>query len=190
MLLKKSRVIRGYHKSHVTKEMRKAIMKRSFYKNKVNQTGDFHYKKLYKKQKKIIVNLNRRAKQTFFQKLGTGSGDFWNACKPFFSNKSLKREKIALLDDSSNNLILDDSKVASVFNTFFINISRDLNIEPWETCLEQLGEDLETPDDIDLVLRKFANHPSISRVIHAMKIRDDVFSFSRMLSQLLSIGRF
>ena len=82
-----------------------------------------------------------------------------------------------MLDDSSNNLILDDSKVASIFNTFFINISRDLNIEPWETCLEQLGEDLETPDDIDLVLRKFANHPSI-RVIHSMKNRDDVFSFS------------
>ena len=48
---KKSRVIRGNHKPHVTKEMRKAIMKRSFYKNKVNQTGDFHYKKLYKNQK-------------------------------------------------------------------------------------------------------------------------------------------
>ena len=150
-------------------------------------TGDIKYKILYKKQKNFIVNLNRKAKQTYFQNLGTGSKDFWIACKPFFSNRFLQREKITLLD-SNSILMTDDSVVASIFNSFFINISQNLNIKPWETSPAQVETNLESLDDIDVMLRNFADHPSI-RGILSMGKSSNVHSFSFSHVEPLTVYR-
>ena len=46
----------------------------------------------YKKQRNLVVRLNKEAKHTFFDSLDTSkdSKSFWDNCKPYFSNKSGK----------------------------------------------------------------------------------------------------
>ena len=53
----KKRTVRGNQKPHMSKVLRKAIMVRSYYKNKANKTGNLLYKTLYRKQKNYVVNL-------------------------------------------------------------------------------------------------------------------------------------
>ena len=152
-----SRVIRGNHKPHLTKAMRKAIMKRSYYKNKGNKTGDAHFVSLYKRQGNFIVNMKRSAKQSYFRSIGTSSKDFWSLCKPFTA-----REKIALLDSENGDLITNDNQVSSIYNEFFVNITSSLDIKPWETnsdLSQQSGS--ESVDDIGSIMRKFEDHPSV-----------------------------
>ena len=84
----------------MTKALRKAIMVRSFLKNRA-KTGNPLDQNLYRRQK----NLNRKAKRNHYRDLGTSS-DFWKSTKPFSSKKSQKLEKIFLLDDS--NRLIDD----------------------------------------------------------------------------------
>ena len=85
----KKRVMRGNNKPHMSKLLRKAIMKRSRLKNIYNKTkndGDFID---YKKQRNYVVNLNRQSKRQFFEKIETDESNstknVWSACKLFFS---------------------------------------------------------------------------------------------------------
>ena len=50
----------------MTKELRKAIMKRSYYKNKYNTCRENIYLELYKKQRNLIVKMNLKCQAGFF----------------------------------------------------------------------------------------------------------------------------
>ena len=118
----KKRTIRGNQKPHITKALRKAIMVRTFYKNKAKTTGNTKFKALYRKQRNFIVNLNRKAKRKYFRDLGT-SPNFWKSAKPYFSEKVQNHEKIFLLENSNtpNKLIDDEATIARIFNDYFVN---------------------------------------------------------------------
>ena len=73
-------MIRGNHKSFITKNLRKAIMKRSSLKKRANISNNPEIIKLYKKQRNYVVNLSRKVKQEYFQKhmpQGASSMNFW-----------------------------------------------------------------------------------------------------------------
>ena len=55
---KKTKLLRGNHKSHIIKTLRKVIMKRSQLKNKANKTKDPKDILKYKKQRNYVVKLN------------------------------------------------------------------------------------------------------------------------------------
>ena len=74
---KKMKIVRGNHKPHITKQLRKAIMKRSQLKNKANKTKAPDDFASYKKQRNLVVRLNKEAKHTFFDSLDT-SKDYPN----------------------------------------------------------------------------------------------------------------
>ena len=64
-------MVRGNHKPHVNKELRKAIMKRSRLKNKANKT-----KKpigISNLQRNYVVNLNKQAKFEYFSPLNVST---------------------------------------------------------------------------------------------------------------------
>ena len=87
----KMKVVRGNHKSFITKNLRKIIMKRSALKKTANISNNPEITKLYKKQRNYVVNLSRKVKKKYFQKhipQGASSKNFWKFCKPFFSNKT------------------------------------------------------------------------------------------------------
>ena len=59
----KTKVIRGNHKSFITKNLRKATMKRSALKKRANVSNNPEIIKLYKKQRNYVVNLSRKVKK-------------------------------------------------------------------------------------------------------------------------------
>ena len=83
----KMKVIGANHKSFITKNLRKAIMKRSALKKRANISNNPEIIKLYKKQRNFVVNLNRKVKTGYFQKHmphGESSKTFWKFANHFF----------------------------------------------------------------------------------------------------------
>ena len=63
---KKVKILRGNHKPHFNKSLRKAIMKRSRLKNKANRSKDPVDIANYKRQRNLVVFLNSHAKSKYF----------------------------------------------------------------------------------------------------------------------------
>jgi len=130
----KYRYIRGNEKPHVNKVLRKAIMKRSTkLKNvylKSHLSTDWH---AYKNQRNFVTNLNKKTKSIYFQSAAEnpkrGDHNFWKLCKPFLSGHTADRNKILLVQDG--NTISNDADIAGVFNTYFNDITKGLNIKSW-----------------------------------------------------------
>ena len=154
----KEKFIRGNNKPHVTKELRKAIMKRSHLKHVAIKSGCPEDMSLFKKQRNLVINLNKTTKRAFFNKIEPPKSrgkQFWKACKPLFSSKSnTSEDKILLVDN--DKIISDDLKIATVFNTYFSNITHSLNIFHWNSHFKITSE-----DQISSCVIKYNQHPSI-----------------------------
>ena len=123
-------------------------MKRSKFKNKANRTklqGDIAK---YKKQRNLVVKLNRDSKLRYFgnieiSKISKISKPFWNECKPCFSNKHAHGDsKIILVEkeEITNNsnevikkeaLIVKNDEIAKTFNKHFAETVETLNTFEW-----------------------------------------------------------
>ena len=57
---RKTKVLRGYHKTHIDKHLHKVIIKRSKFKNKANRTKLQDDITKYKKQRNLVVKLNNQ----------------------------------------------------------------------------------------------------------------------------------
>ena len=65
----KSMTIRGNNKSHMTKNLRKAMMLRTNLKNTANITKDQEDIRKYRKQRNLVVKMNKIAKREFYTSL-------------------------------------------------------------------------------------------------------------------------
>ena len=82
----------------------------------------------------LVININRKAKKILFDaaNIGSshGSGEFWNICKPFFSNKGNNvNERIILVEEET--VIANDEELAVIFNQYFNTTTNGLNISKW-----------------------------------------------------------
>ena len=156
----KTKVIRRNHKSFITKNLRKAIMKRSALKKRANFSNNPEIIKLYKKQRNYVVNLSRKVKTEYFQKHmphGASSKNFWKFCKPFSSNKTTNfDDKIILVE--KGEVVSKNEEIATHFNNYFNDITKGLNIKKW--CIP---DDL-SDDPLMNAIRKYENHPSIIKI--------------------------
>ena len=169
----KKRLMRGNNKPHITKALRKAIMKRSRLKNIYNRTKNISDYDNYKNQRNFVVNLNKQTKRQFFQKVETEKKDnnktFWSMCKPFFTNKCYSDEIVSLIEDDT--IVQEDHKVAEIFNKYFTTITNSLNIikfKPDYVC-----------NNLEDVIEKFSDHPSILMIRSTMNERSN-FEFSHI----------
>ena len=131
---KKTKILRGNHKPHVSKTLRLAIMKRSRLKNKANKTQLPSDKQNYKKQRNLVTKLNKQFKKEYFDNIeaNTDSRNFWNKCKPYFSNKyDTGDSKILLIENEE--IINESTEVANVFNSYFESVTESLNLFNWAT---------------------------------------------------------
>ena len=82
-------VIRGNHKPHLNKELRKAIMFKSRLKNKANKTKSDVDISAYRKQRNYVVALNQKSKHNYFNNLDVSKRvkSFWKTFRPYFSKK-------------------------------------------------------------------------------------------------------
>ena len=181
----KTKFLRGNQKPHVDKNLRKAIMKRSKLKSKANRTKQIGDVANYKKQRNLVVKLNKKRKTEFFENLETSndSKPFWNKCKPYFSNKHahgnskillIEKEKIALDDNNvveKEKLVVKNDDIATTFNKHFSETVEKLDIFEWPSCKTN-----ENQGELATIVNKFKNHLSIIK-IKSNYIVQEKFSF-------------
>ena len=138
---KKIKFLRGNQKPHVDKNLRKAIMKRSQLKNKANRTKNLEDITKYKKQRNLVVKLNRESKTQYFDNIQTtkNSKPFWDKCKPYFSNKHAHGDSKIILIEKENiiinknevvrkeTLLVNNDEIAKTLNNHFSETVEKLN---------------------------------------------------------------
>ena len=164
----KQRAIRGNNKQHCNKNLRKAMMTRSTLKNKSNKSGKTEDSEKHKKQRNLVVKMNRKAKFDFYRSIEPRSianeKTFWKAVKPMFSNGNPMGEKIVLIEDEV--IISDDAMIAECFNSHFVNITDSLGLDP---MFKQIPNCIELDEKVEVALMKYRNHPSIIAIKHKVR---------------------
>ena len=172
----KTKSIRANNKEHVTKELRKAIMIRSKLKRIKNTSNDPEDDARYKRQRNLVVNMNRKAKKSLFNKNDpkTNSKGFWNICKPMFSEKGgFADERIQLVENGQ--LVSDDDHLAEIFNKFYNSITDRIDIPSWNQgfVTNQTG--------VRAAIEKYENHPSILKIKENISVEERTrFDFSQV----------
>ena len=101
-------------------------MKRSRLKNKANKSGKEEDKRLYNIQRNKVSKLNNKLKKTYFkEKLRKENNvkDFWNYCKPYFTNKGICNDDRIILVEN-DKILNKDSDISETFNNFFVNVKK------------------------------------------------------------------
>ena len=74
----------------------------------------------------------RKTKKNFYKALDEkqvfDSKTFWKNVRPFFSDNGVNSSKITLVE--KNAIVVDKDKIANVMNNYFINITKNLNLNP------------------------------------------------------------
>ena len=167
----------------MTKELRKAIMKRSRLRNNFNKNKSSEANHAYKRQRNFCTSLLRKCQRTFYSNLDpsiiSDNKKFWKVVKPFFSDKVSTTTKITL---SENDEIQDnDAEVAEIFGNFFSNTVLELNVENDENITE---ENNNGTDPIIKAINKYENHPSILKRQESVGDKS-VFLFSTIKEEVI-----
>ena len=94
----KTKFFRANNSPHMSKELRKAIMKRSRLKNVANKTKSPLDISNYKKQRNLVVSLNKKQKKALFNSINLDNKNnksFWKTCKPLFSKLDAIGERVS-----------------------------------------------------------------------------------------------
>ena len=125
----------------MTKQLKKAIMKRSKLRNDFLKDRDDAFQSAYRKQCNLCVTLLRKAKKHYFSKLERklipDNKNFWKSVRPLFSDKITVKEIINLTENE--DILSSDKDMADMFNDYFSNVVQNLNIprgnSVWNTNL-------------------------------------------------------
>ena len=164
--------LRHNNNPFMTKELRKAIMKRSQMKNRYNKNRNYENWYLYKKQSNFCVSLLRKTKRNYFKNVKmqdiTDNKKFWETIRPYFSDKGYNQTKITIVE--KDFIIADEKKIATLMNNYFINITKKLDLKP---------STVSNTSDIDILTKHFDDHISVFKIKEAYSeiLREDNFSF-------------
>ena len=129
------------------------------------------------KSKEICVSLLKKAKKDHFPNLDVNSvldnRKFWQNVKPLFSNK-VKAKTIKLIENDET--IDNEIKIAKIFNEYFVNTVKNLGIL---TEMESATFTENNLIEVEMALKKYKNHPSITAITKRMKnLGNFTFSFN------------
>ena len=120
----KQKYLRSNQGRFMTKDLHKAIMKRSRLRIKFLRDRTNISREEYKKQRNLCVSLFKKAKKDHFTNLDiksvTDNKKFWQAVKPLFSNRVKAKTVIKLVENDT--MIDDESQIAKMLNEYFVNI--------------------------------------------------------------------
>ena len=146
----------------MTKNLRKAIMKRSQLENKYIRNSTVENMNKYKKHKNFCSKLYKKERKKFYSQLDikniTDNKLFWKTMKPFLSDKCTYASKISLVHN--DNVISDDQELADIFNNFLEQALDNLGIQEYQID-HNININSISDDPIDYVIAKYKNHPSI-----------------------------
>ena len=177
----KTKYLRGNEQPFMNKALRKEHMKRTQLLNKYRKYDSEENRIAYKKQRNLCSNLLKRTKKSYFGKLKSSdvsdSKKFWKTVKPLFSDKQISSENITLVEN--NEIVSQDDKLAEMFNSFFSNAVKDLNINYVKhfSSNESFVDDLGYHEDpVYKAIEKYNQHPSILKIKESFQI-ESKFSF-------------
>ena len=105
-------------------------MNRSKLRNRLNKLKTEQTNMEYKKQRNLCTYLLRKAKRDYYSRLDpskiTDNKKFWKVVKPLFCDKNMTSDRITLVE--KGEIFQDEKAVAEMFNDFFSNAVKDLNI--------------------------------------------------------------
>ena len=175
----KKKMVRANHKPYVTKDLRKAIMKRSKLENKFYKNRSAENSRALRKQKNYCNRLYKRERRKYYSQLNlsniTDSKKFWKTVNPLFTDKGGTRNSIVLVKE--DKIISDDSEVAQTFNDFFKTCVSSLDISENRLLLTKTDDTFE-PGSVSEIIKRFENHPSIRAINENIDIISQRFSFS------------
>ena len=169
--------LRANDSPFITKDLRKMIMNRSRCKNIYMKNKNADNWEKYRKLRNECVKLTKRAKKEYFKNINIKSINdnrkFWKIIKPNFANKN-KTQKIILVEN--NEIIKEDKEIAEIFNNYFVNIVKDLNIpEINHSKLSENSSNIDT-EPIDIIIQNFSDHLSILKIKENIN-QIEIFSF-------------
>ena len=156
----REKIVRGNQMPFITKDLSKAIMKRSRLRNNFlkNRTGE--NKTLYTKQRNYCVSLLKKSKKKYFANLNEkdilDNKLFWKTIKPSFSDKVMTRDRIHLSE--KGELVKTELETAEVLNKFFSNIAKNFEISKYSKY-ESFIDNIE--DQTVRAILKYKNHSKI-----------------------------
>ena len=172
----KQKSLRANEKDFMTKELRKAIMKRSYLENRKFELGTVEAIQAFKKQRNYCNRLRKRTRKDYYNNLDlkkiTDNTKFWDIMCPLFSDKGGVRDRIVLVEN--NEIISGSVEVAETFNNYFAGSADSLGITENKLLLNPV---LETDVDVEKCIKKFEYHPSIINIKRHVKV-DVRFNFS------------
>ena len=121
--------------------------------------------------------LNTKAKLEFFNNFDSSqeSKPFWVKCKPYFSNKHSKADTDIILHEKGD-IIFKNKEIANTCNEYFGSIAESLDLHIWTESSFNVPPSYTSDDDIDNILIRFVNHPSIKTIKQNFNITSK-FSF-------------
>ena len=160
-------MLRFDNSAFMTKKLGKEIMKLkllksriNFNKNRINKNRNHKNWCKYKTQRNYCQNLLRKSKKykcswhTWY--LVTDNKSFWKSVNPYFSNKGLSSNKIALEKSVENDAIITNDRVISkTIKIFFINTTKKLNLKSFKNSSD---------NDMNHITSVFKNHVSIWKI--------------------------
>ena len=165
----KKKKVRYNNSPFMTKDLRKAIMNISRFKNKFCKNKSPENWELFRRQRNYCVKLLRKTKMEYFKTLDSknlsDSRKFWKSVKPLFSDKGLNSGKIIL--NENNELQTNESIIAETMNNYFVNITSTLNLKP----------DIIQGFDIEDNLETYFDHKSIKKIKNALSREESIFNF-------------
>ena len=161
---RKSKFVRGSHSPFMNRELSKAIMTRTRFRNKFFKEKTVENRKNYNKHRNYCVTLLRKAKKKYYdsrdEKRSTDNITFWKTVKPFLSDKMVNPPKKTLVQ--KNEIINNEEKIAEIFDTYFTNIVSNFKIPLYQdTDFARRIDPFVGDDSITFILEKYKNHPSI-----------------------------
>ena len=163
----------------MNRTLHKAVMKRSRLRNKYLKNRTEENKLAFNQQRNICVTLFRKEKYDYYNNLNvkkiTDNKTFWKTIKPFLSDKGPSTQIITLIE--KEEIISDDDKVANIFNTFFTNTVKNLDLTISDTILVICSN---VDDSVLKAIKRYENHPSILNIKKNIGDDNPGFSFSHV----------
>ena len=174
----KEKYNRGNQMPFINKDLSKAIMDRTRFRNKFFKNRNDENRKKYSKQRNYCVSLLRKTKKQYYGDLNKknvlDNKKFWKTVKPFLSDKCPLNEKIIIVEN--DEIISNNKEVAEVLNTFFSNVVSNPNI-PEYPVNDPFIDNINDP--ILKAIFKYKNHPSIKAIEKVLKL-DILFNFNKV----------
>ena len=126
-------------------------MKRSRCKNAYVKHKTVEHWEKYCKLRNECVQITKKAKTKF-----------WKTVKSLFSDKDIKNKKIILVEN--DDIIRYNKKNAEIMNSYFVNITENLDITEFKTGKYHQDTVVECIDPIDCIIYEYSKHSSILKI--------------------------